>query len=71
MRCTLIQCVFVVYVAPIIESISTESFSLALSLDVVLLTDGGRMVNNYTVSTDLLTAFQLLLTCAFSHYRLR
>ena len=39
------------YVVPIIESVSLEAHSLTiLSVDVVLLTDGGQNVVNYTVS---------------------
>ena len=39
------------YVVPIIESVSVEALSLTiLSVDVVLLTDGGQNVDNYTVS---------------------
>ena len=44
--------VFVCYVVPIIESVSVEALSLTiLSVDVVLLTDGGQNVTNYIVST--------------------
>ena len=37
-------------IVPIIESVSVEALSLTiLSVDVVLLTDGGQNVDNYTV----------------------
>ena len=41
---------FVCYVVPIIESISVEALSLTLlSVNIVLLTDGGQMVDSYAV----------------------
>ena len=43
---------FICYVVPIIESVSVEALSLTiLSVDVILLTNGGQNVNNYTVSS--------------------
>ena len=51
---------FVCYVVPIIESISVEALSLTLlSVNVVLLTDGGQMVDSYAVRSQFLPLLHL------------
>ena len=57
----------VIYVVPIIESVSVEALSLTiLSVNVAILTDGGQRVDNYTVRA---TYICICVYIFFHHYK--
>ena len=61
----------VIYVVPIIESVSVEALSLTiLSVDVVLMTDGGQNVDNYTVSSNAVSITHFIYRCSFVCFHL-